>query len=148
MRESVGAPAPCNESGRHLEVGDFDFDGQLDAAAPLDDSGGYGSSTYDVFLFDQKSARFQHSEELSDLTREYMGMFRVDSRRRRLTVVAKSGWAIHYYAEYAVRDRKPVLVKHVTETVRYDPSCQVTIQTSQPVTRTRACTPGERPTRR
>jgi hypothetical protein len=127
-----------------LEVNDFDFDGHVDAAVPLDYSGGYGSGTYEVLLFDHDAQEFQRSPELSDLTREYMGMFGVDKKRRRLTVVGKSGAAIHYYAVFAVRNRQPILVKKVTETISHDPSCQVTIQTSEPVTTTRTCTRDER----
>jgi hypothetical protein len=98
-----------------VNVGDFDFDGHDDFAVYVGDDGPYGGPTYDVFLYSPFAGSFDRSEALSQLTRETLGFFGVDSARRQLTSMAKSGCCFHVWTRYAVVAGEPVPVESHTE---------------------------------
>jgi hypothetical protein len=98
-----------------LEDDDFDFDGHRDLAIPDTQEGPYGSTTYAAFLLDPRRGALVLSEELSDLTRENMGLFQVDGQRRRLVVSSKSGCCIHSRDEYAFFATRLTLIDSVEE---------------------------------
>jgi hypothetical protein len=102
-----------------INVGDFNFDGRDDFAVQIDQSGPYGGPTFDVFLATD-GGRFVRSEPLSQLTRETLGLFRVDAKRHRLVTVAKSGCCWHVTEELEVVGNEPVPVFRLTEDARGD----------------------------
>jgi hypothetical protein len=103
-----------------LNVGDFDFDGHEDFAVQDSEQGSYGGPTYAVFLFDPRAETFVHSEALSQLTRETLGFFQVDARKKRLVTFAKSGCCWHETSEYAVVKGSLVLMASLVEDARED----------------------------
>ena len=80
--ENLQRATECVDYLDQVELGDFDFDGYVDVALPVDASGPYGAPTYDVLLFHPQTARYRAAPELSELTREYIGIFGVDAKRR------------------------------------------------------------------
>jgi hypothetical protein len=111
-----------------LEIGDFDFDGHEDFAVQDSEQGPYGGPTFQVFLYRPASSRFERSDELSDLTRQTLGFFQVDARRKRITTFAKSGCCYHVTEQYAVRRGALVMVSRVTEDAMYDGPVHVTTE--------------------
>lgn len=96
--------------------GDFNFDGLEDFAVCNGREGGYGGPSYNVFLFDRRSARFVESRRLSGLTEApYLGLFFPDARRKRLTAHSKSGCCYHETEVYALVNNRPVLVEKIVE---------------------------------
>ena len=93
---------------------DFDFDGRQDFAVHRDDSGPYGSGTFDVYL-QNASNRFVRSAPLSELTETTMGLFTVDPARKRLVTSAKSGCCFHVTEDLEVIGGAPRAVHRVTE---------------------------------
>jgi hypothetical protein len=100
-----------------IQVGDFNFDGQEDFAVQDSESGPYGGPTYAVYLYSRREGLFVLSDELSELTQATLGMFQVDTARRRLVTSAKSGCCFHATEEFeVVRDQPELRARH-TEAV-------------------------------
>ena len=97
---------------------DFNFDGNQDLAIRNGNEGSYGGPSYDVYVFHQNKKQFVYSEELSALTYENLGMFSVDSDKKRIITFNKSGCCYHISSEYVVVPRKGlVLVRELEEEV-------------------------------
>lgn len=105
--------------------GDFDFDGRMDFAVPRDQSGPYGSETFDVYLQTAPN-RFERSAPLSELTESAMGLFRVDAARKRLLTWEKSGCCIHVAEELEVVAGAPRVVRRLTEDAMTDDAHVIT----------------------
>ncbi len=99
-----------------VHIADFDLDGREDVAIHHDDSGPYGSPTYEVFLATGPHAEpFRRSPFLSTLTRDNLGMFEIDAKHRRLTTGSKSGCCWHSSVTYTIRRGFFILVETLEE---------------------------------
>ena len=96
-----------------INVGDFNFDGYDDFAIQVGNSGSYGSPSYDVYLYDPSQKSFKISQPMSELIEETLGFFRVDSIKKRLVTLTKSGCCYHETVEYKVQNNLPVPVSRV-----------------------------------
>lgn len=107
--------AELYEAQGTINVGDFDFDGSEDFAVYVGNDGPYGGPTYDVFLYSPPRRQFVHSEGLSRLTRETLGFFQTDAKRKLLLTSSKSGCCYHVREEHAVVKGGPVVVFRIIE---------------------------------
>lgn len=89
-----------------LIFNDFNFDGTEDLAIRNGNESNYGGPSYDVYVFNSTRKQFVPSEELTSLAHENLGMFEVDSVRKRLITYSKSGCCWHLTTEYAVVPQK------------------------------------------
>ena len=81
----------ANETSGDVVVGDFNFDGHDDIAIQNGHNGSYGYASYDVYTYDVASQAYILDANLTRLTwGEYLGMFRVDKKRKRLLTLNKA----------------------------------------------------------
>lgn len=92
-----------------VNIGDFNFDGMEDVAICDGPNGSYGGPSYQVYLSSRAAGKFVHSAEFSELGQK-LGMFKVDTKRKRLTTYDKSGCCWHITEEFSVVENKPVKV--------------------------------------
>jgi hypothetical protein len=92
---------------------DFNFDGIKDFAIMNGFQSCYGGPSFDIYLGNANT--FARSESFSELSNNYCGMFQVDTQRKRILTMTKSGCCWHQYSEYIVKDNAPVAVKVVEE---------------------------------
>jgi FG-GAP repeat len=141
-------PASCNDVGRTVAVGDFNFDGYDDLAVPVDNAGPYGGQTYAILLFHAASGHYAEAPRLSALTRENLGLFAVDKQRKRLRTFNKSGCCVHFKSKFAVVHDEPILRGSEVESIVYkDDHCYVILKSTdengKSRTTGRACTKDE-----
>lgn len=99
-----------------LIFNDFNFDGQEDIAIRNGNAGAYGGPSYDIYVFNRTRNKFVLSDELSKLTHESLGMFKVDADQKRILTFNKSGCCYHIRSEYVVVPKKGLrLVKEFIE---------------------------------
>jgi hypothetical protein len=98
-----------------VRFADYNFDGIDDLALCDGRNGGYGSSSYQIYLFSRKTTRFFNSPEFSELGQDGLGMFEVDAKRKILKVLSKSGCCLHMSREYSVVRNRPRLILEVVE---------------------------------
>lgn len=99
---------------RHsLLLSDVNNDGVEDLLIWTGKEGAYGGPSYDVYLMDPSSGKFQHSAAFSELTIGYNGVFVVDGNRIR--TVASSGCCVHIFETYDIQNNLPVLIERLTE---------------------------------
>jgi hypothetical protein len=95
---------------------DFDFDGTQDLAICNGRNGGYGSPSYNIYLFDKRSNHFVENRRLNHLTEGvYLGLFFPDVERHLLIAYSKSGCCYHETEEYQLVNSKPILVEKIIE---------------------------------
>lgn len=95
---------------------DFNFDGQQDIAIRNGNEGAYGGPSYDIYVFNRTRNKFVFSDELSKLTHENLGMFKLDTDKKRILTFNKSGCCYHIRSEYVVVPQKGLrLVKEFIE---------------------------------
>lgn len=95
---------------------DFNFDGQEDIAIRNGNEGAYSGPTYDIYVFNRTRNKFVFSDELSALTHENLGMFKLDADEKRILTFNKSGCCYHIRSEYVVVPQKGLrLVKEFVE---------------------------------
>ena len=95
---------------------DFDFDGVQDLAICNGRNGGYGSPSYNIYLFDKKSRRFVENRRLNRLTEGvYLGLFFPDAKRHLLIAYSKSGCCYHETEMYQIINSKPILVEKIID---------------------------------
>jgi hypothetical protein len=92
---------------------DFNFDGIKDFALMNGFQSCYGGPSFDIYLFINNT--FTYSPGFSELSNSYCGMFQVDTQRKKIMTMTKSGCCWHQYSEYIVKDNVPVAVKIVEE---------------------------------
>ncbi len=144
------APASCAEYGRTVELGDYNFDGHQDLAVPIDNAGSYWGPTFAILLYQPLTGHYLEAPKLTALTRENLGLFRVDPKRKRLTIFNKSGCCIHYQSDVAVAGDAPTVVSSQVESIIYDgenATCRVTLERTLPngktLTTSRRCNKNE-----
>lgn len=90
---------------------DYNFDGAADLALQNGTESGYGSASYNVYLYSRKAKKFVFNRKFSDLaTAPYLGMFSVDRKQKVLRTDQKSGCCMHEVQEYRVINNRPVMV--------------------------------------
>lgn len=90
---------------------DYNFDGVPDLALQNGTESGYGSASYNVYLYSTRAKKFVFNRKLSDLaTAPYMGIFSVDRKKKVLRTDQKSGCCMHEVQEYRVINNRPVMV--------------------------------------
>lgn len=99
-----------------LIFNDFNFDGSEDLAIRNGNEGAYGGPSYDVYVYHKNKKEFIYSEDLASLTRENLGMFEVDSIKKRIMTRSKDGCCYHETLQYQVLPKKGlVLVEELIE---------------------------------
>lgn len=73
----------------------------------------YGGASYDVYLFDKNTNKFEFSEEFSELTVGNNGLFTIDNRQ--IKTASTDGCCIHVFDTYEVAGGVPKLIERVTE---------------------------------
>lgn len=106
---------------------DFNFDGRPDLAIEDGQNSCYHGPSYQVFL--ATATGFRADSAFTRLAQEYCGMFRVDAERKRLSTMTKSGCCWHEYAEFAVRQNAPFLVRRTEESAEQFPFLTTTEET-------------------
>lgn len=95
-------------------VDDFNFDGEEDLAICDGFHAWNGSTSYEVFLFDQKAGRFVHNPELSGLTTgKYIGLFRLFPKGRQV-IADFRGDNLTGEECYRLVNNRPVLIEKTT----------------------------------
>lgn len=98
-----------------LVIDDFNFDNHDDIALLNGYDGGYGSPSYNIYLFDVDQKQFLFSKTLTVLASEGMGLFDVDKKKRTLTTFMKSGASWSQESTYKVVHNTPMLISDVTK---------------------------------
>jgi len=99
-----------------VRFADYNFDGVRDLALCDGRNGGYGSPSYQIYLFSPRAKKFINSVGFTELAQgEGMGMFEVDRKKRLLRTSSKSGCCLHMEREYAVVRNRPKKIFEVVE---------------------------------
>jgi hypothetical protein len=101
-------PDTSTYEGTPIYFGDFNFDGNEDIAVRNGNRGGYGSPSFDVYLFHAPRKCFVLHNNLTKLASENLGMFEIDPKQKRLITRNKSGCCWHLERQYEVAHRKEV----------------------------------------
>jgi len=99
-------------------------------------------------LYQPLDGHYVEAPLLSALTRENLGLFRVDPKRKVLTIYNKSGCCIHYQSDVTVSGDNPTIVSSEVESIMYEnDTCRVVLERTLPngklKTTTRRCTKDE-----
>lgn len=86
---------------------DFNFDGNKDLALKTGNYSCYGGPSYNIYL--AHGDGFVYSDEFSELAHNNCGMFGVDTDRKLIYTMSKSGCCYHEYSHYRVVDDVPIL---------------------------------------
>jgi hypothetical protein len=108
---------------------DLNFDGHEDIAIVDGKDGGYSSTSYSIYLYDDRRHRFIYSRRFSKLAHGvYMGMPEPDAKKRTLYVFWESTCCEHFQEWYHVDNGTLRLVKKVSnwENPMSDPGFNVT----------------------
>lgn len=92
---------------------DFNFDGHEDIALRTGFFSCYGGPSYAIYL--AKGTGFVYSESFSELGQNYCGMFQVDTDKKQLHTMTKSGCCWHEFATYEVHNDTVVPVEVIEE---------------------------------
>jgi hypothetical protein len=95
---------------------DFNFDGHKDFALQDGRSSCYGGASYRVYLY--QKGRFVQDKALTKLAQEKCGMFDVDSHKKTIETMAKSGCCYHEYDTYGYQKGKLTLLHAIDEYYR------------------------------
>jgi hypothetical protein len=105
---------PDADRSNAIRVVDYNFDGHEDIGVMKRGGGEYGTDSETVYLFDSKQERFMESEAMFDLTRTTLGLMQVDSARKRLITMSRSGCCFHETSVWKVVQNTPVRVEQQT----------------------------------
>jgi hypothetical protein len=95
---------------------DYNFDGVRDLALCDGNYSGYGGQSFQIYLFAPAKKIFVSSSGFTRLAQApYLGIFKVDRKRRVLTNFSKSGCCLHQWEEYAVVNNRPRKIFEKTE---------------------------------
>lgn len=94
------------EEDGNIVIGDFDFDGHDDFAVQDGYKGSYGYASYDVYTYDKKRKIYSRNSALTRLAGgEYLGMFQIDKKRKRLLAYNKAADGVLYSFEFTSNGR-------------------------------------------
>lgn len=111
---------------------DYNFDGVPDLSIRDGNNSGYGGPSYRIYLFSPRAARFVFSQSFTDLSQnEYLGMFQVAMKTKRLRTYSKSGCCFHIMKEFIVVGNRPKKVFEVIEDATIPDEKRVMITTSK-----------------
>ena len=86
---------------------DSDFDGLEDLAVADGNNGGYGGTSYRIYLFDQTRKRFMFSRLFTRLGQgPYMGIPEINIKNKTLEVFWESGVGFHQTERYSVSRKR------------------------------------------
>ncbi|HEX8143792.1 MAG TPA: hypothetical protein VF553_14435 [Pyrinomonadaceae bacterium] len=95
---------------------DYNFDGAADLSIRDGNNSGYGGPSYRIYLFSPRTSKFVFSQPFTDLGQgEYLGMFQIDRRRKKLRAYSKSGCCLHRMDEFIVVGNRPKKILEVLE---------------------------------
>jgi hypothetical protein len=111
-----------------INFGDFNFDGYEDVAICDGNNGGYGSTSYQVYLYSKRLGRYVHDPAFSELAQgTSLGMFETDEAKKIHYVYSKSGCCEHWTEGYDVPRGKPRKVyEHRTSLIFPDGHYEIT----------------------
>jgi hypothetical protein len=99
-----------------IDFGDYNFDGLDDLAIQNGRDGGYGGSSYNIYIFSPRTKKFALDERFSALaTGPYSGMFTANKKKKVIEVFSKSGCCWHEEREYKVVNGRPVKIYQMTQ---------------------------------
>lgn len=110
-----------------VQFGDYNFDGQEDMTILNGHNSSYGGPSFDIYLFDKTTKKLTANESFTELATNNLGMFDVDSARKRIITYQKDGAALHYKEEYTITEKnEPILVLEVEEDATEGETVKVT----------------------
>lgn len=120
--------APLSYVGQGAIVfGDFNFDGSSDLAVQNGMDGGFGTDSYNVYIFSPRLKKFVFSKSFSGLaTGPFFGLFNADQEKRSIGVFTKSGCGYREEREYKVINGRPVMIYQKVEDESSDAKWAVT----------------------
>jgi hypothetical protein len=92
---------------------DFNFDGSKDLAIMNGQFSCYHGPSYEIYL--NKKGRLEYNNEFTSLAQDFCGMFQVDTEKKRLYTMTKSGCCWHQYSTYKIMEGSPVAIEIVEE---------------------------------
>ncbi|WP_409417841.1 XAC2610-related protein [Flavobacterium sp. PS2] len=92
---------------------DYNFDGIKDFAIEDGQNSCYHGPSFKIYLGTKNGFKF--SPEFTALAQNYCGMFQVDYKTKKISVMTKSGCCWHQFSEFIVENNKPKVVKIVEE---------------------------------
>ena len=99
-----------------VSFSDYNFDSIEDLSLCDGRNGGYGASSYQIYLFLPRGGRFILSEEFTELSQTgRLGDLERDARRKRLRTFSKSGCCLHMTEEFVVVNNRLKKVLEIVE---------------------------------
>lgn len=92
---------------------DYNFDGIKDFAIEDGQNSCYHGPSFRIYLGTKSGFKF--SPEFTALAQEYCGMFQVDYKQKKISVMTKDGCCWHQFSEFIVENNKPKVIKIVEE---------------------------------
>lgn len=92
---------------------DYNFDGIKDFAIEDGQNSCYHGPSFKIYLGTKNGFKF--SPEFTALAQNYCGMFQVDYKTKKISVMTKSGCCWHQFSEFIVENNKPKVIKIVEE---------------------------------
>jgi hypothetical protein len=92
---------------------DYNFDGLKDFAISDGQNSCYHGPSFNIYLATKTGFKF--SPDFTALAQEYCGMFQVNYKTKKISVMTKSGCCWHQYSEFIVENNKPKVIKIVEE---------------------------------
>lgn len=109
---------------------DYNFDGVPDLALCDGNYSGYGGQSFQIYLFSPQKKIFVRSPGFTRLAQSpYLGIFKVDRKRKVLTNFSKSGCCLHQWEKYVVVNNRPRKIFDETEDAR-DPAGKNVVTTT------------------
>ena len=113
----------------HIIYDDFNFDGVKDFAIMDGQNSCYGGPSFQIYLAGKGKNQFVLNPDFTRLAQDYCGMFDIDSEKKIISTVVKSGCCWHEFSEFIVIGNKPRAIKIVEEELGGLPFVNVTTQT-------------------
>lgn len=92
---------------------DYNFDGIKDFAISDGQNSCYHGPSFKIYLATKTGFKF--SPDFTALAQEYCGMFNVDYKEKKISVMTKSGCCWHQFSEFIVENNKPKVIKIVED---------------------------------
>ncbi|WKW46377.1 hypothetical protein P3875_11470 [Myroides sp. JBRI-B21084] len=92
---------------------DFNFDGTKDIALRTGYYSCYGGPSFAIYLATKNS--FVYNESFTELGSNYCGMFTVDTEKKQLSTMTKSGCCWHQYSTYVVEKNQVIPIEIIEE---------------------------------
>jgi hypothetical protein len=106
---------PLGKYQSPLIFGDFNFDGREDIAIRNGNKGAYDSPSYDIYTA-TSSTQFNIDTRLSQLASNNLGMFSIDKKNQRISVLEKTGCCYQKTISYKQDSKKQwIIVESVIE---------------------------------